>query len=190
MGWSDQNEQWMNEWALNWPTRVLLMPAWCSCFLPQSKDMRVRLIGDSKLPVGVSVSGCLSLYVGPATDWRPVQGTSPAPAPPPTLTDWQFLLAMYQWVCWQLSLALKTWWLSGKFWSYKEHLFIWFLRGFMNGNLQWKYNNRNTELNSHWIYKYVYHACVFRFDWVRTQRRSAISNANCSNQALKFLKVL
>ncbi len=22
----------------------------------------------------MSVSGCLSLYVGPATDWRPVQG--------------------------------------------------------------------------------------------------------------------
>ncbi len=33
-----------------------------------------RLIGDSKLPVGVnvSVSGCLSLYIGPVTDWRPV----------------------------------------------------------------------------------------------------------------------
>ena len=38
--------------------------------------MQVRLIGDSKLPVGVnvSVSGCLSLYVGPVIDWRPVQG--------------------------------------------------------------------------------------------------------------------
>ena len=35
-----------------------------------------RLIGDSKLPVGVTVSvnGCLSVYVGPAMDWRPVQG--------------------------------------------------------------------------------------------------------------------
>ncbi len=34
--------------------------------------MQVRLIGDSKLPVGVnvSVSGCL--YVGPVTDCRPV----------------------------------------------------------------------------------------------------------------------
>ncbi len=35
--------------------------------------MQVRLI---KLPVGVnvSVSGCLSLYVGPVTDWQPVRG--------------------------------------------------------------------------------------------------------------------
>ncbi len=40
------------------------------------KDMQVRLTGDSKLAVGVnvSVSGCLSLYVGPVTDWQPVQG--------------------------------------------------------------------------------------------------------------------
>ncbi len=61
--------------------------------------MQVRLIGDSKFPVGVtvSVSGCLSLYVGPVTDWRPVQGVPPplaqcqlgsAPAPPrPSLID-------------------------------------------------------------------------------------------------------
>ncbi len=39
------------------------------------------LIGDSKLPIG------LSLYVGPVTDWQPVPGVSrrsqvgPAPAP-------------------------------------------------------------------------------------------------------------
>ncbi len=40
------------------------------------KDMQVGLIGDSKLPIGVNVSasGCLSLYVSPAADWRPVQG--------------------------------------------------------------------------------------------------------------------
>ncbi|XP_075308222.1 serine/threonine-protein kinase OSR1b isoform X2 [Odontesthes bonariensis] len=39
------------------------------------KIMHVRLIGISKLSVGVSVSvhGCLSLC-GPAMDWRPVQG--------------------------------------------------------------------------------------------------------------------
>ncbi len=37
--------------------------------------MQVRLIGGSKLPVGVnvSVSGCLSLCAGPVTDWWPVQ---------------------------------------------------------------------------------------------------------------------
>ncbi len=63
-----------------WSLHVLLVPAWVfsmySGFLPQSKDMQVRLIGNYKLPVGVnvSVSGCLSLYVGPVTDWRPVQG--------------------------------------------------------------------------------------------------------------------
>ncbi len=31
-------------------------------------------MGDSKLPIGVSVSGCLSLYVGPQTDRQPVLG--------------------------------------------------------------------------------------------------------------------
>ena len=37
--------------------------------------MHVRLTGDSKLSLGVSVSvcGCLSLC-GPVMDWRPVQG--------------------------------------------------------------------------------------------------------------------
>ncbi len=29
----------------------------------------LRLIGDSRLALGVSVSGCLSLYVGPVIDW-------------------------------------------------------------------------------------------------------------------------
>lgn len=48
----------------------------CSCracvgFLPQSKDTQVRLIGNSKLPVGVnlSVNGCLILYVGCDVLW-------------------------------------------------------------------------------------------------------------------------
>lgn len=36
----------------------------------------VRLIGDSRLTIGlkVSVSGCLSLYFSLVIDWRPVQG--------------------------------------------------------------------------------------------------------------------
>ena len=40
------------------------------------KTCSLGLIGDSKLPVGVSesVNGCLSLCVSPVTDWRPVQG--------------------------------------------------------------------------------------------------------------------
>ncbi len=33
------------------------------------KYMQVRLIGDYRLSVGVNVSGCLSLYVGPVIDW-------------------------------------------------------------------------------------------------------------------------
>lgn len=39
------------------------VPSWYSNFLPQSKDMHVRLISDFKLPIGVNVSvcGCFSL---------------------------------------------------------------------------------------------------------------------------------
>merc|ERR1712237_17615 len=52
-----------------WSLHVLHVSAWVlsgfSGFLPQSKDtlIGVRLIGDSKLPVGVNVlvDGCLSL---------------------------------------------------------------------------------------------------------------------------------
>ncbi len=47
-----------------------------SAFLPQSADMQIRLIGDSKLPIGVNVglNDCLSLYVGLVMNWRHVQG--------------------------------------------------------------------------------------------------------------------
>jgi len=44
-----------------------------SSFLPPSKNMHVRLTGNSKLYLGVSVDGCFSLC-GPVMDWRPVQG--------------------------------------------------------------------------------------------------------------------
>jgi len=40
---------------------------------PVQKNMHVRLIGVSKLSLGVSLHGCLSLC-GPVMDWRPVQG--------------------------------------------------------------------------------------------------------------------
>ena len=59
--------------------QILPVYAWVlsgySGFLPPSKNMHVRLIGDSKLTLGVSVCmcGCLSLCV-PVMDWRPVQG--------------------------------------------------------------------------------------------------------------------
>ena len=44
-------------------------------FIPPSKNMNVRLIGDSKLTprVSVSVDGCLSLC-DPVMDWRSIQG--------------------------------------------------------------------------------------------------------------------
>jgi len=45
-------------------------------FIPPSKNMHVRLIGDSKLTLGVSVSGCFSAW--------PCDGlvTSPGGTPP------------------------------------------------------------------------------------------------------------
>ena len=65
-----------------WSLHVLPVSAWVysmySGFLPHPKNMLSgdRLIGDSKLPVGVNVSvdGCLSVYVSLATNWRLVQG--------------------------------------------------------------------------------------------------------------------
>lgn len=40
---------------------------------------RIRLIGDSKLPIGVkvSVNGCLFLCLSPVVDWLPFQGVAP-----------------------------------------------------------------------------------------------------------------
>jgi len=52
-----------------WSFHVLPVYAWAlsrySGFLPPPKNLHVRLIGDSKFPLGVSVSvdGCLSLDV-------------------------------------------------------------------------------------------------------------------------------
>ncbi|MEQ2193134.1 hypothetical protein XENOCAPTIV_024428 [Xenoophorus captivus] len=49
-----------------------------SGFLPQAKNMTVRLIGLSKLPLGMNgcMYGCLSCVslCCPVMDWRPVQG--------------------------------------------------------------------------------------------------------------------
>ena len=74
-------------WGLSvWSLHALPVYAWVlsgySGFLPPSKNMHVRLIGDTKLSLGVSVSmcgcciGCLSCLslCGPVMDWRPVQG--------------------------------------------------------------------------------------------------------------------
>ncbi|MED6295250.1 hypothetical protein CHARACLAT_029711 [Characodon lateralis] len=65
-----------------WSLHVLPVHAWVltgySGFLPQSKNMTVRLIGLSKLPLDVNecVHGCLSCMslCCPAMDWQPVQG--------------------------------------------------------------------------------------------------------------------
>ena len=70
-------------WGLSvWSLYVLPVNAWVLSgyfgFLPPSKNMHVRLIDDSKLSLGVSVSmhGCLSRLslCGPVMDWRSVQG--------------------------------------------------------------------------------------------------------------------
>ena len=70
-------------WGLSvWSLHVLPVYAWVlsgySGFLPLSKNMHFRLIGDSKLSLGVSVSmcGCFSRLslCGPVMAWRPVQG--------------------------------------------------------------------------------------------------------------------
>uniref|UniRef100_A0A3Q3WUW2 PDZ domain-containing protein n=1 Tax=Mola mola TaxID=94237 RepID=A0A3Q3WUW2_MOLML len=57
------------------PLRVLQLPP----TVQKHANLGVsRLIGHSKLPVGmnVSVDGCLSLYVSPAMNWRLIQGDS------------------------------------------------------------------------------------------------------------------
>ena len=66
----------LSVWSLHVPVYVLVLSGY-SGFLPTSKNMYVRLIGDSKLSLGVSVSlhGCLShlSLCGPVMDWQPVQ---------------------------------------------------------------------------------------------------------------------
>ena len=48
-----------------WSLHVLPVSAWVfpgyASFPPQSKDMHIRLSGDSKLPVSVSLNGCLCI---------------------------------------------------------------------------------------------------------------------------------
>ena len=77
---------------LKWPINqlspslhVLPVSAWVfsgySGFLPHPENMQSggRLIGHSKLPIGVNVSvgGCLSLYVSPVMTWRLVPSCDP-----------------------------------------------------------------------------------------------------------------
>jgi len=75
---ASQQEGSVPGWGLSvWNLHVLPMYVWVlsgySGFLPPSINMHVRLIGVSKLSLGVSVHGCLSLC-GPVMDWRPVMG--------------------------------------------------------------------------------------------------------------------
>ena len=70
-------------WGLSVCSHVLPVYAWVlsgySGFLPLSKNMHVRLIGDSKIVLRSEcepVCGCVSRLslCGPVMDWRPVQG--------------------------------------------------------------------------------------------------------------------
>ena len=56
-----------------WRLHVLLVHAWV---LYRYSNVLVRLIGDSRLTLGVSVGGCLSLLslCCPVMDWQSVQG--------------------------------------------------------------------------------------------------------------------
>jgi len=67
-------------WGLSvWSLHVLPLYVWVlSGLLPPPKNMYVKLSGDSKLSLGVSVSvdGCVSRLCGPAMDWRPAQGVT------------------------------------------------------------------------------------------------------------------
>lgn len=64
--WEAQQDQDLNppaSWGFSaWSWQVLFVPAWAfsgySDFIPQSKEIHVRLTGDSKL--SVSVNCCLS----------------------------------------------------------------------------------------------------------------------------------
>ena len=73
---SQQESSWY-EFTV-WSLHVLPVYVWVlfrySGFLPLSKSMHVRLIGDSKLSLGVSLSvhGCLSVS-GPVMDWQPLR---------------------------------------------------------------------------------------------------------------------
>ena len=81
-----------------------------SSFLPQSKDMYVRLIGVSKLPVGVivSVHGCSSAY-GAAIDWRPVQ-VDPCLSPE---ESWDRLQQILVTLNWTKRVWMMDGWMSG-----------------------------------------------------------------------------
>jgi len=76
------NQYTTSEWGLHSNVVVSMCYVWVlsgySGFLPPSKIMGVRLIGDSKLSLGVSVSvhGCLShlSLCDPVMDCQPVQG--------------------------------------------------------------------------------------------------------------------
>jgi len=67
----------LSVWSLHvLPVYACVLSGYYS-FLPPSKNMHVRLVGDSQLSLGVSVSvhSCLSHWFlcDPVMDWRPVQ---------------------------------------------------------------------------------------------------------------------
>ena len=66
--------------------------------------MHVRLLGDSKLSLGVSVHGCLSLC-DPVMEWRPVHGVRGLMPN----GSWDRLQPQLDngWMVWRLDLAVK-----------------------------------------------------------------------------------
>ena len=70
---SQQERSWgLSVWSLHvLPVYAGVLSGY-SGFLPPSKNMHVRLIGVSKLSVGVSGDGCLSCLClcNPVMDWR------------------------------------------------------------------------------------------------------------------------
>lgn len=48
-----------------------LISSYNSGFLLHSKDMKLGLMGDSKMPIGVNA--CLYLQASPVIDWQPAQ---------------------------------------------------------------------------------------------------------------------
>merc|ERR1712035_100792 len=83
----DSSSRWGQGLSV-WSLHVLLVSAWVlsgySGFLPQSKDMHDRLIGVSKLPVGVNVSEWLSVSM-----WQPCDKLATCPGCTPPLAQSQ-----------------------------------------------------------------------------------------------------
>lgn len=75
-----------------WSMDVFFVPLWVrSSSFPQTKNMQVKLIGNSILPAGLN--DCFFfVYVSPVIDWKPVYPTFCSVGLAPTLKGWKSLL--------------------------------------------------------------------------------------------------